>query len=251
MNILNQILLCSALITAVLSVHATEFTVHTEEFPPFNYTENRTFKGVSTEVVEAVLKQADIDYKIESYPWARTLSNTRNNKHSLVYSISRNEKREKDYRWIGVIVPAVHSVFTLQNKDIYLGSLKDMKNYQIGTIIDDSRESYLLSKGFALSDFQRTSGDTAALKNYRKLKAGRIQLWPMPDAVAAHIVKQAGDNPFYTIKKIYEFSEISKGGYYLAANLDAPEEEIQKISAALEAFKKTEEYKNILKNWGL
>jgi polar amino acid transport system substrate-binding protein len=227
-------------------------SLYTEEFPPFNMTINGRITGVSTEVVEAVLSRTGLDYKIESYPWARTYKLAQKGATSVIYSISRRAKREGLFKWIGIIVPSIHSVFALQNRnEIKIRQLVDLKNFQIGTVLEDARETFLLNNGFTVDDLQRTSGDKAYLQNYRKLKKGRIDLWPMPDAVAFHFVRKAGDDPTSTIRKVFEFKEMSKGGYYIAASPDVSDKTVEMIRAALDDFKKTKEYAAILAKWGL
>ncbi len=73
----------------------------------------------------------------------------------------------------------------------------------------------------------------------------------MPDAVAFHMVKKAGDDPKSMIRKVFEFKEMSKGGYYIAASLDVPDQTVKTIRTALEDFKKTKEYTVMLAKWGL
>ena len=227
-------------------------TLYTEEFPPFNVTENNEVTGASTEVVANVMIGAGMVYTIESYPWARTYKLAQKGSNSLIYSISRQAMRENLFKWIGIIVPTVQSVFALKSRtDIDIKELGDMKNYEIGTTLKDARETFLLSNGFTEDDLRRASGDNPYLLNYKKLKKGHIDLWPMPDAVAYHLVKQTGDDPSTTIQKVFEFEEISKDGYYIAASLDVPEETVETIRESLEKFKKTPEYGKILKKWGL
>ncbi len=240
------------LVLRVPCASAQQITLYTEEFPPFNMTENNEVTGVSTEVVANVMSTAGIAYTIESYPWARTYKLAQKGPTSLIYSISRRAKRENLFRWIGIIVPTVQSVFSLKSRtDIDIKELAEMKNYKIGTTLQDSREIYLLNNGFTEDDLMRASGDNSYFLNYKKLKQGRIDLWPMPDAVAFYLVKQAGDDPSETIQKVFEFEEMSKSGYYIAASLDVPEETVETIRESLEEFKKTPEYENILKKWGL
>ena len=76
------------------SSYAQTLTVYTEEFPPFNFTENNNIVGVSTEVVEAVMKTAGIEYKLESLPWARAFKYAKDQPNALIYSISRRAKRK-------------------------------------------------------------------------------------------------------------------------------------------------------------
>ena len=68
---------------------------------------------------------------------------------------------------------------------------------------------------------------------------------------AHYIVAQAGDDPGKEIRRVFLFEEMSTGGYYIAASLQMPDEIVLKIRVALEEFKKTSEYKDILEKWGL
>jgi len=233
-------------------LEATNLTIYTEEFPPFNYTDNKQIKGVSTDIVNAVMKKTNFDYSIISIPWARAYKMSQEEPNSLIFSISRRVKREELFTWIGIIVPSVHSVFALKHRDdIKIEKLDDLKKYQIGTAIEDARETYLVTKGFELKKFQRVAGKSAYLQNYKKLKKNRIDVWPMPDTVMNYIVKKTGDDPRKVLKKVHEFSELSTGGYYMAASLTTSDEVIEELQKALSDFKQTPEYKKILKKWGM
>jgi len=243
-----------ALLVTLLSssLFAEKLALYTEEFPPFNYSEKGKIVGVSTEIVEAVMLKAGIEHSIKSLPWARTYKMSQAKPNSFIYSISRRAKREGLFQWVGIITPATQSIFALSNRaDVTINALEDLNNYKVGTTVEDSREAYLASKGFDVEKFQRVAGDSAYVLNYKKLKKKRIDVMPMPDAVMSHISKQQGDDPSVVLKKVFPLKEISQGGYYLAASLSTPKETVEKVKAALESFKKTNEYKMILKKWGL
>ncbi len=78
---------CILLVVSVFIVsliYANQLQVVTEEFPPFNYTENGKITGFSTEVVEAILKEAGIEGKPRSYPWARSYKKALNEKNYIL-----------------------------------------------------------------------------------------------------------------------------------------------------------------------
>jgi polar amino acid transport system substrate-binding protein len=228
------------------------FVINTENFPPMSFEENGKIVGASTEVVERVMKRAELEYVIEMYPWARCYATAKNTPNTLIYPISRRAKREKHFIWIGEVTPAKQSFFALKERsDIQIEKLKDTRKYRIGTTVEDARETYLINKGFKAEDFDRVGGKEGHLKNYKKLKQKRIDLWPMPGAVAYFTVKREGDDPEKTLRKVFEISEISKKGFYLAANLKTPDEVIKKIRKHLEEFKKSPEYDMILRKWDL
>ena len=241
-------LLCISVVTA----RAEVLTVYTEEFPPYNYTKDNQIRGVSTEVVKEVLIRAGLDYQLISLPWARALKESQARPNSLIFSISRRKDREKLFHWIGVITPSVHSVFSLTGRtDISLRRLSDLKEYSIATVREDARETHLLQNGFAPEDLERLSGDGAYERGYQLLKLGRIDLWPIPDAVAFHVIRGLGQDPKKEIVKVFEFSELSRGGYYLAASLSTPVETVVRIRQALDSFKQSPDYRLVLNHWGL
>ncbi len=246
-------LVCIVSIFISSLAQATEkVTVYTEEFPPFQYTENGTIIGASAEIVQAVLNIAGIEYEIKSFPWARSYGLVQKEANTLIFSISRRPAREELFKWVGIIVPARYSVFSLQSqKDVQVNSLDDIAKYKIGTTIDDARETYLVNKGFELKMFDRSSGNRANISNYRKLKRNRIDLWPMPDAVAFYISRAEGDTPENILHRAFPLQEISIGGYYLAASLTTSDKIFQKIQNTLRFFKETPEYKTILTDWGV
>lgn len=235
------------------NLHSATLTLYTEEFPPFQYSDDLGgISGVSYEIVSTVLQNAGFSYEIKVFPWSRSYAMTQEHKNSLIFSISRRKNREQLFKWIGRIVPVHYSVFSLpERSDIHLSALEDMTLFSIGTTRNDAREAYLLNNGIKLVNFDRTSGDNPHQINYRKLKAGRFDLWPMPDAVAFHIVKSFGDNPADALRRVLPLEDISRDGYYLAANLQTDDAIIFRIRSALTRFKQSDEYLKILENWGV
>ncbi len=233
-------------------VEAVEVTIYTEEFPPYNYSEDGKLTGVSTKVVEHVMKNSGVDYKIISYPWARAYLLSQKQPNSLIYSIARTSEREKLFKWVGLVVPTRNSVFCLAKRtDIQIHTLNDLKPYKMGTVIDDALETYLVGKGFEMSYFQRVGGDDAYLLNFLMLKRGRIDLMPGVDSVTNYVVRKAGDDPDRMLKKIFRLKDTSGGGAYLAASLTTGDDLIQRLAHALEQFKTTQEYTALLAEWGI
>lgn len=250
LRLLPSILILLLILSPYLK--AAKLTLYTDEFPPFNYIKNGKIIGASTEVVRAIMELSEQNYTIKSYPWARSYRSSQTNKNALIYSISRREKREDLFKWIGVITPANHSIFALKSRtDIIINSLEDMRPYTIGTSFDDARESYLANKGFDVSTFERIGGNTPYSQLYLQLKRGRIDLWPMPNAVMNHLVRGNKEDPDHIIKKVFALEEISQEGYYIAASLTTPDTVVDQLRKALTEFKKTKAYTDIIKKWGL
>nr|BFE97768.1 hypothetical protein GCM10020185_83040 [Pseudomonas brassicacearum subsp. brassicacearum] len=93
---LNRLLVWGVLMFLAASAGAAEapLRIVTEELPPYNMTQNGRMTGMSTEVVQAVLKEVGMDAPIHSMPWARAYELALNESNVLIYSIVRTPARE-------------------------------------------------------------------------------------------------------------------------------------------------------------
>lgn len=231
---------------------AQELTIYTEEFPPYNYTEKNHLTGVSTEVVRAVTERAGYSYQIISQAWALSYEMAQRQPNAMVYSTSRRPGRENLFQWVGKLIPAQYSVFARRDSGIRLASLEEMKDYRVGTSRDDARETFLLSRGFSPGEnLLSLSGRDANRRNLQRLLNRKIDLWPMPDAVAYHLVRSLGLDPEETIERVYPLEELSTGGYWLAVGPDTPDGIVQDLQESLDSLKADGTYGDILTRWGL
>ena len=250
----RQLLRCVALWVLLGSfAQAETLKVYTEEFPPFNFSRQGQLEGFSVAVVSSVLELAGYEFEMFSYPWARSYKLGQGAKNAFIFSMSRQAKRETSFQWVGTITPPIYyAAYALSNRDdIEVHSLEEMKKYRIGTSIGDARETFLVSKGFDVTELHRVGGERSHLQNYRKLKANRIDLWPMPQPVMAHILKQIGEEPTEVLVPVFSFSELSSEGYYLAASNATEPGVVERIRAALDRFKKSPEYAQLLVDYGI
>ena len=68
--------------------------VLTEDWAPFNYQNNGKITGFSSEVVKAVLNEAEIPYQIRMGVWKGVYSRALSEPNILIYTISRTAERE-------------------------------------------------------------------------------------------------------------------------------------------------------------
>jgi len=216
----------------MLPVYGQSLQVVTEEFPPYNYRENGKITGISTEVVQAILKKANINYNIRVYPWKRAYNLALKKENILIYTISRTPARENLFKWVGEIAPAGSSLFALSNRDIKINTLDDAIKYKIGTVKEDVRDQFLKGKGF-----KRIISGNSYEQNFQKLLKKRIDLWAMADLVAYHIIKKLG-HPSNIIKKVLYLEEVSKKKYYVAFSKKTSDELVNKVRKVLEQLKK-------------
>ena len=183
-------LACSlALAGPGLPAHAEgPLKIVTEEFPPYSMTQNGKVTGLATDVLQAVLKEVNMQGNIQSMPWARAYEVAQGPETVLIYSITRTPVREKLFKWIGVIAPADWCLFSLQSRHLALNRLEEAKSRQVATVNQDVGEQFLVSKGFAIGQNLQSSAKYEF--NYEKLKLGRVDLWVSNALVAAYLARR-------------------------------------------------------------
>ncbi len=227
--------------------HAQTLKVLTEEFPPYNFTDHGQITGFSTEVVQAVLKQANVQGDFQSLPWARAYESAQRSENVLIYSIARNPVREKLFKWVGVIAPTQYYLFSLPQRKLKLARLGDAKNYQIATVNEDIGEQFLLAHGFVKG--QNLQSSVKYELNYEKLKRGRVDLWIMPELVAVYLARRAGDDPAMSLAHSLAINDLGSEGYYMAFGLETPDALVEQLSRALATIKANGTFDALKKKW--
>jgi polar amino acid transport system substrate-binding protein len=232
---------------AVAAQAVETIRILTEEYPPFNFTDKGRITGLGTEVVQAVLKEINIEGQFQSLPWARAYETAQNTENVLIYSINRSKEREKLFKWVGQITPTDFYLFSLKTRNLHLASLEDAKPLQTGTVNQDIGEQYLASQGFVLGHNLQSSARYEL--NYEKLRLGRVDLWVMNELGAYYMVRQAGDDPAVVLNKALRIAELSGGGNYMAFGPKTPDAMVERFRKGLEAIKKNGIYDALQKKW--
>jgi len=241
-----SVLLALAACALPAASHET-IRILTEEYPPFNYTENGKITGLATEVVQAVLKEIGMEGQIQSLPWARAYETAKNSENVLIYAIHRSKEREKLFKWIGPIMPTNFYLFSWKSRKLQISDLQSARNLQIGTVNQDIGEQFLVQHGFTLGRNLQSSGKYE--QNYEKLKLGRIDLWVMNELSAYHIARQNGDDPSHVLQKALFIPELSGNGNYMAFGLKTSDALVERFRKGLESIKKNGTYDALQKKW--
>jgi polar amino acid transport system substrate-binding protein len=220
----------------------------TEEYPPYNYTDGGTLVGLATEVVQAVLRELDIDADFEVNEWETSYNVALNEPNVLIFSIGRNEKREDLFKWVGEITPQDKIyLFALRSRvdrnQIEISDLDSAKDYSIGTTKDDFREQYLLGRGFTVGN-QLVRGELVH-NNMWNLFWGKVDLVALPEMAGFTLAKTLGYDPA-ELTTVLELSEIPPGANYMAFSKDTPDEVVDKFKVALAKIKSEGIYDRIV-----
>lgn len=205
-------------------------SVLTEEWPPYNYSQNGELTGLSTDLVCQILKRTGYDFKIEVKPWQRAYNEALQEQNTILYTTSRTATRENLFKWVGPLYPRRIVLFRLKcNSSIKVNSIDDLVKYKIGVIRGGSVEEYLTSKGFKVPD----NLDQAAngRQNILKLFSDRVDLIPGSEMSMAYRLQQT---PHKFNELEVAFVLIDQGGYYIAINKDTSDAIVARIQEAFD-----------------
>ncbi|MBW7833424.1 MAG: transporter substrate-binding domain-containing protein [Simplicispira suum] len=241
---------CLAALWCCGVVHAASDSavrILTEEYPPYNYTEQGKITGLSTEVVEAVLGELKMRGDFQSLPWARAYEIARSTPDVLIYSIGRTPERDKLFKWVGVIATTNYYLFGRPGKTYKVDSLEAAKQYRIATVNEDVGEQFLLARGFVKG--QNLQPSVKYEQNYEKLKLGRVDLWIMDELTASYLARQAGDDPAKTLVRVYRIPELTNDESYMAFGTQTSDATVEKFRRALERVKQSGRYEQLQRQW--
>lgn len=221
--------------------------VLTEEFPPYNFTENGKITGLGTDVVEAVLKEAGVQGEFQSLPWARAYETATNVPGVLLYSIVRTAERDKLFKWVGIIASTEYYLFSRPDRNIQIKTLEDARDMQVGAVSQSVGEQFLLAHGFAKGKNLQSSAKNEL--NYEKLRLGRIDLWIMNRVTANYLVRKVGQDPALALHMALPIPELSAQSYYMAFGNKTPDATVARFRRALESVKSNGTLDRLQRKW--
>ncbi|PAJ75064.1 hypothetical protein CJF42_07090 [Pseudoalteromonas sp. NBT06-2] len=233
-------LLCFIFITLFsFGLKSEEVLVVTENWPPYNYL-NKDGKliGNSTTVINQILSDADIAYKIRVYPWARSFRIASQNKNTLIYSIYKTDKRANKFHWFCPIIKPtpMHFYQMTNNSSVQFKNIEQAKQYTIGIIRGDWSHSYLLDLGFKEGEQLDLAPEMSV--NTSKLIAGRINLL-VNSELGMRLELKKHNLPFSSVTKLFTIDLTGRNEICMAINKNSSKQLVQRINVAFEHFKKS------------
>lgn len=129
---------------------AHTLTVVTEHSPPYNYQlENNKIVGIATDKIIKVLNEANIEFTLNIYPWARSYKLALTQPNILIYSIYRNKEREHLFQWVCSFLPKDDLYFFMlkKNSSIKTSNIENLKQFKIGIVRQGIVSIYLKAQG--------------------------------------------------------------------------------------------------------
>jgi len=215
-------------------------TMHllTEQYPPFNMTlTNGDVGGMATDVVRELFRRAKLPYQIELQPWIRAFNTAVIENNTCVYSTTRTDNRERQFKWIGPLVENTWALYAGPSSPKGIAALEDARRYTIGGYNGDAESQYLIGLGF---NVELTPTDDL---NVRKLLAGHIDFWATSKPRGTYLINQLKADQ---VKQILTFNSVF---LYLACNPNVPDATIRRLNDALSTMQHDGFYEQLHKRY--
>ncbi|HEX7641163.1 MAG TPA: transporter substrate-binding domain-containing protein [Burkholderiaceae bacterium] len=206
----------------------------TEEFAPFNYTEDGKVTGYATRVVEEMFRRADVPHELHSYPWSRSYKLAQTLPNVVIFTMARTPERENEFQWIGALAKRRLYLYKLAARtDIKIDTIDDARRYRVSVNRDDAAEKLMLGLGFSYEkNLDLSPSDTQGLS---KLLAGNVDFITGSDFTIGYLLQKNGIG---TGKLRRSLQLVDQGEYFVAASKSTPPAIVRRLRSAYEQMEK-------------
>lgn len=136
-------LLISIIMISTLLLNAQVAKFVCEEYPPYEYLKSGTPAGSDVDVINAVCKDAGINYVINFYPWKRCIFLVDNKQADAIFGILKNNDRLKIYNYPEKPINLDKRIIITRKGYAPIKSINDLKGKTVGIV-----SGYAYSKEF-------------------------------------------------------------------------------------------------------
>lgn len=219
-----------------------ELSYLTEQYYPFNYTEDGEYKGLSVDLLRLTWKElGEPPHPIQIMPWARAYDRACNVSNTVLFSMARIPQREDLSRWVGPIASTRFVLIAKKSSHIRLSDMDEAEGYRIGTVRDDVADALLRIH----ADRNKIEAVADMLHNIRKLTDDRLDMVAYEESAWSKIVQKYGLSPddYETVCVVRETP------VYYAFHPDVSPILVRSFQAALDRVKATAQYREMLSTY--
>lgn len=210
---------------------ATPLAAYTEEWPPYNYAEGKEVKGISTDILRAACEIAKLQCTFQVVPWARAYKTASHVPNTIVYTTARKPSREKEFLWVGPILPRTTWVYGKTTQAPVIHDFKDLAQSRVGVVREEAAQQDLEAVGVPISAFSVQSSNADVL---RMLVNGSVDAMVDTEVGMAWNLRNAGIAPT-TVSKLMKLTD--DGAYYFALNLKSDTALVKDLQAAIDKLR--------------
>ncbi|HBB93152.1 MAG TPA: hypothetical protein DC042_15915 [Bacteroidales bacterium] len=127
-----------------------KFTYFTEEYAPWNYSENGQLQGVSVDLLEGIFNGLDLPIDrsvVQVSDWVPAYEATLKEPGHMLFTTAKTPERNDLFKWVGPIAPHTEIVFPLAGSGNKIDQLTDLNNFFTGVVEDYPSLDLLMDRG--------------------------------------------------------------------------------------------------------
>lgn len=211
--------------------YAADLEAYTEEWPPYNYSQNGQIKGIATELLSSACESAKLDCEFTIVPWARAYMTVQAKPNTLVYTTARKPEREKDFIWVGPILPRTTWVFTRANLGHKVADFKELARYRVGVVRGEAAMRDLTAAGLPQNTLVPDKSNAEVLK---LMGSNMVDAMVDTEIGMAWNLRNAHQSDGSVVKSLKLTDE---GAYYFALNLKSDPAIVARLQKAVDTLR--------------
>lgn len=215
----------------------------TEEWPPYNYTENGKLTGFSSEIVQMIMEDLKISNQINVLPGARGMKILNSTPRSMYFVFIKTPERAPQYKWIGPFGEQAIYFYKKKGSKLQINSIEDAK--KVGSIC--SRESGLIYSMLKEKGFKNIEPGVTAESIYLRAIHDRCDLAIGETQIGVKYWLNKSKLP--TDSLVQTKVKLIDSPLYIIATKDIPDSEIALWQKSLSKIKKSDKYRALLKKY--
>ncbi|RVT44174.1 transporter substrate-binding domain-containing protein [Rheinheimera sediminis] len=243
--VIQSLVIVSLSLCFTFTAHAdfASIRVVTELSPPHQMMKEGKVDGFSTQIVEAILKNAGLNSRIEVYPWARAFYIASSTPNVLIYNMARTPERENQFHWIGPVAKYSFGLVRLADRtDLTPNHVKDLGSAVIAVQRGDFSGQWLQQQGMKEGKELQFSADI--LESWNLLLKGKVD-YVIDDKAALPYMEQQLTLVPGTTRFVLAIPQLEQQTY-LAASKNSDSALVKKLQQAHREVQKTNIYQYVI-----
>ena len=235
-----RVLILLPLLLGFAAAPASALQLVTEEYPPFNYTENGKLVGLSSDVVVEMGRRAKVPMTFAVMPWPQAYDQAQMKQDTCIFSTARLENRERVFKWVGQLATNNWGLFALSGFKDPVKTLADARPYRIGGVTNDAKVVWLQNN--AVTNIVTVDEDKLIppMLTLDRKKLNAVDLWITGISSEKASAAAAGVKDIKLVLKLEQQERL-----WLACGPSVPNDTVKALADALAAMNKDGTYKKI------
>lgn len=224
-----------------LAARCADLTLYTEEYPPINFSRDGKAAGLSTEVVEEILRRTGAHVSITVVPWARGYRSALEEPNVGLFVAMRTPEREPLFKWVGPVTTVRTSFYSRRGTELKVTSLDDARKVEVIAV---PREwfSHQVLRSLSFANLDAVTNTDVMV---RMALTGRAQLMVADNQTLPAQLAQV-DATMAQVDRHYTFMKTSS---YIAFSRGTPDAVVRQWQQTLNEMKRDGSFARIYTRW--